>query len=134
MTIALANGASLPKDQNSKVGETDEGTSPDAYHIFRDELTTFVIDLLKLVRNCGGATTFVGVSFETECNIVHSRALRRFDCLHVCTRQNGAPRRRRQAILPRRTLRIHIRLRISWGRILSCTPSTAPSTALEPPA
>ncbi|KAI6041645.1 hypothetical protein EDC04DRAFT_1225362 [Pisolithus marmoratus] len=85
MTIALANGA-------CKVEEIDEGTDPDGYHIyriFRDVLTTFSIDLPKLVVKDGeGATRFVEVSVEKEYSIVRRHALRRFDRLYTRTCQN----------------------------------------------
>ncbi|KAG9019199.1 hypothetical protein FRB90_005274 [Tulasnella sp. 427] len=57
--IAFANGASGMET------EIDEETNPEAYKTFRDELTSFAVDLAKLVVLDGeGATKFVTVSVE----------------------------------------------------------------------
>ncbi|KAG9044450.1 hypothetical protein FS837_008123 [Tulasnella sp. UAMH 9824] len=57
--IAFANGASGMET------EIDEETNPQGYKIFRDELTSFAVDLAKLVvRDGEGATKFVTVSVE----------------------------------------------------------------------
>ncbi|KAG8952230.1 hypothetical protein FRC04_004937 [Tulasnella sp. 424] len=57
--LAFANGASGMET------EIDEETNPEEYKIFRDELTSFAVDLAKLVvRDGEGATKFVTVSVE----------------------------------------------------------------------
>lgn len=57
--IAMANGASGMEK------EIDEHTDPEAYKIFRDELTSFATELAQLVvRDGEGATKFVTVSVE----------------------------------------------------------------------
>lgn len=57
--LAFANGAS------GMATEIDEEANPEEYKIFRDELTTFAVDLAKLVvRDGEGATKFVTVSVE----------------------------------------------------------------------
>ncbi|KAG8907350.1 hypothetical protein FRB99_004597 [Tulasnella sp. 403] len=57
--IAFANGAS------GMANEIDEHTDPEAFIVFRDELTNFAIDLAKLVvRDGEGATKFVTVTVE----------------------------------------------------------------------
>ena len=61
--IVMANGAAL--DSGSKTEEIDEHTDPEAYKVFRDELTAFAIDLAQLVvRDGEGATKFVTVNVE----------------------------------------------------------------------
>ena len=50
LIIALANGAGAGVEEKSTtVEDIDEETDPDAYCVFRDELTEFAIDLAKLV-------------------------------------------------------------------------------------
>lgn len=54
-----------PEEQNSKIDGIDERTDPNAYRIFRDELTVFATDLAKLVvRDREGTTKFAEVSVE----------------------------------------------------------------------
>lgn len=63
--VAFANGASGMET------EIDEETNPEGYKIFRDEMTSFAVDLAKLVvRDGEGATKFVTVSVEVRivCN------------------------------------------------------------------
>lgn len=60
----LANGAGAADSMD----EIDEETHPEEYRTFRDELTSFSIDLAKLVvRDGEGATKFVEVSVEVGC-------------------------------------------------------------------
>ncbi|KDQ06305.1 hypothetical protein BOTBODRAFT_168156 [Botryobasidium botryosum FD-172 SS1] len=57
--IAMANGASGMEK------EIDEKADPEAYEVFRDELTSFATELAQLVvRDGEGATKFVTVSVE----------------------------------------------------------------------
>lgn len=75
--IVLANGAATPSDE--PLNEINETTDPEAFKIFRDELTAFAIDIAKLVvRDGEGATKFVTVSVEgapsyTDAHAVASR-------------------------------------------------------------
>jgi glutamate N-acetyltransferase / amino-acid N-acetyltransferase len=58
--LLLANGAATSGDR-----EIDEEEDPAAYEIFKNELTSFAVDLAKLVvRDGEGATKFVTVSVE----------------------------------------------------------------------
>jgi glutamate N-acetyltransferase/amino-acid N-acetyltransferase len=60
--VAMANGAA---DLDMK--EIDQDSDPEAYEIFRDELTSFAQDLAKLVvRDGEGATKFITVSVEVH--------------------------------------------------------------------
>ncbi|KIM61265.1 hypothetical protein SCLCIDRAFT_26050 [Scleroderma citrinum Foug A] len=52
-------------EKSTTIEDVDEETDPDAYCVFRDELTDFAIDLAKLVvRDGEGATKFVEVCVE----------------------------------------------------------------------
>jgi glutamate N-acetyltransferase/amino-acid N-acetyltransferase len=63
--IAFANGASGMK------AEIEEETHPEAYATFRNELTSFAIELAQLVvRDGEGATKFVTVSVEVRSHLV----------------------------------------------------------------
>ena len=65
LSLVMANGAAL--DSGSKIEEIDEHTDPEAYKVFRDELTAFAIDLAQLVvRDGEGATKFVTVNVEVS--------------------------------------------------------------------
>ncbi|KAI6139707.1 arginine biosynthesis bifunctional protein ARG7 [Pisolithus tinctorius] len=113
--IALANGAGVPREQSSKVEEIDEGTDPEAYRIFRDELTTFAIDLAKLVvRDGEGATKFVEVSVENAASYADARCV-------ASTISTSA--------LVKTALYGED---ANWGRILSSTGSATLSTPLNP--
>ncbi|KAF9509652.1 hypothetical protein BS47DRAFT_1373472 [Hydnum rufescens UP504] len=58
--LALANGAADPAME-----EIDEETHPEAYEVFKAELTSFAIDLAKLVVHDGeGATKFVTITVK----------------------------------------------------------------------
>lgn len=58
--LVLANGAAAEGAQ-----EIDEKANPEAYEVFKQELTNFAIDLAKLVvRDGEGATKFVTVSVD----------------------------------------------------------------------
>jgi len=70
--IALANGAGAGVERSTTIEDIDEETDPDAYCVFRDELTDFAIDLAKLVvRDGEGATKFVEVCVEVCALIIH---------------------------------------------------------------
>jgi len=57
--VAFANGASGMEK------EIDESEDPEGYKVFREELTSFAIELAKLVvRDGEGATKFVTVTVE----------------------------------------------------------------------
>ena len=59
--IVLANGAATAAADP----EIDEATHPEAYEVFKQELTTFAADLAQLVvRDGEGATKFVTVTVE----------------------------------------------------------------------
>lgn len=65
--IAFANGAAAAEPGTG--AEIDEQSHPEAYLAFRDELTSFAIDLAKLVvRDGEGATKFVTVTVKV-CDI-----------------------------------------------------------------
>ena len=52
-------------EKSTTIEDVDEETDPDAYCVFRDELTDFAIDLAKLVvRDGEGPTKFVEVCVE----------------------------------------------------------------------
>ncbi len=58
----LANGAA-----SNGAAVIDEETSPDAYDVFKRELTAFAADLAKLVvRDGEGATKFVTVTVKVR--------------------------------------------------------------------
>ena len=78
--IALANGAggAGAEKKSTAIEDIDEETDPDAYCVFRDELTEFAIDLAKLVvRDGEGATKFVEVCVEV-CGSDHTRNIHRY--------------------------------------------------------
>lgn len=111
--IALANGAGIPNER--KIEEIDEVTDPDAYNVFRDELTTFAIDLAKLVvRDGEGATKFVEVSVENAASYADAHAI-------ASTISTSA--------LVKTALYGED---ANWGRILSSTGSAILSTPLDP--
>lgn len=113
--IALANGAGVPNERSNRVEEIDEGTDRDAYRIFRDELTTFAIDLAKLVvRDGEGATKFVEVSVENAASYpdAHCIASTISTSALVKTALYGED--------------------ANWGRILSSTGSATLRTPLDP--
>ncbi|KAI6010593.1 arginine biosynthesis bifunctional protein ARG7 [Pisolithus marmoratus] len=113
--IALANGAGVTTERSSKVEEIDEGTDPDAYRVFRDELTSFAIDLAKLVvRDGEGATKFVEVSVENAASYTdaHCIASTISTSALVKTALYGED--------------------ANWGRILSSTGSATLNTPLDP--
>lgn len=59
--IVLANGAATVKEEP----EIDEATDPEAFEVFKQELTSFAADLAQLVvRDGEGATKFVTVTVE----------------------------------------------------------------------
>jgi glutamate N-acetyltransferase/amino-acid N-acetyltransferase len=62
--VAFANGAAL----SPEVEEIDEDKHPETFLAFRNELTSFAIDLAKLIVYDGeGATKFVTVSVKVRC-------------------------------------------------------------------
>lgn len=62
--IVLANGAAAPI-RDKRAYEIDEETDRDAYEVFKQELTSFAVDLAKLVvRDGEGATKFVAVKVK----------------------------------------------------------------------
>ncbi|KAI6010596.1 arginine biosynthesis bifunctional protein ARG7 [Pisolithus marmoratus] len=112
--IALENGAGVPTERSSKVEEIDEGTDPDAYHVFRDELTSFAIDLAKLVVKDGeGATKFVEVSVENAASYTDAHCI-------ASTISTSA--------LVKTALYSED---ANWGRILSSTGSATLKTPLD---
>jgi len=69
--VAMANGAA---DLDMK--EIDQDSDPEAYEIFRDELTSFAQDLAKLVvRDGEGATKFITVSVEGAATFSDAHAI-----------------------------------------------------------
>ncbi|KAF9220005.1 arginine biosynthesis bifunctional protein ARG7 [Gyrodon lividus] len=109
--IVLANGAASA----AKVAEIDELTDPQAYVAFRDHLTSFAVDLAKLVvRDGEGATKFVGVCVENAATYAdaHRVASRISTSALVKTALYGED--------------------ANWGRILSSTGSTPLSIPLDP--
>ncbi|KAL4062329.1 arginine biosynthesis bifunctional protein ARG7 [Scleroderma citrinum] len=113
--IALANGAGAAAEQNNTIEEIDEEADPDAYRVFRDELTDFAIDLAKLVvRDGEGATKFVEVCVENAASYTdaHRVASTISTSALVKTALYGED--------------------ANWGRILSSTGSTPLSTPLNP--
>ena len=59
--VVLANGAATAVEEP----EIDEATDPEAYEVFKQELTSFAADLAQLVvRDGEGATKFVTVTVE----------------------------------------------------------------------
>lgn len=64
--IVLANGAAAPAI-DGRIQEIDEETNPDAYEVFKKELTDFATDLAQLVvRDGEGATKFVAVNVRVR--------------------------------------------------------------------
>ena len=65
--IVLANGAAGESAEETKNIEIDEKKDVEGYTEFRDHLTSFAIELAKLVvRDGEGATKFVTVSVEVR--------------------------------------------------------------------
>lgn len=66
--LVLANGAAAADSGSStSIQEIDEQTDPEGFEVFRNELTSFTIDLAKLVvRDGEGATKFVTVSVDVK--------------------------------------------------------------------
>ena len=108
--LALANGAADPT-----MDEIDADLHPEAFKVFRDELTSFAIDLAKLVVYDGeGATKFVTVTVKVwflpasmfvrlieiyrfeECTILSGRSSRGIDCIYVVAGKVCTLRRRRE--------------------------------------
>lgn len=83
--VALANGAASVSDSSGWLQEIDEQVDPEGYEVFRNELTSFAIDLAQLVvRDGEGATKFVTVSVEVSSIVYHNATW-----VHVCLQ--GAP-------------------------------------------
>ncbi|KAG6327900.1 hypothetical protein ID866_11189, partial [Astraeus odoratus] len=111
--IALANGAGAECSANHE--EIDQATDPDAYRVFRDELTSFAVDLAQLVvRDGEGATKFVEVCVQNAASYAdaHRVASTISTSALVKTALYGED--------------------ANWGRILSSTGSTPLSTPLDP--
>ncbi|KAL0955254.1 hypothetical protein HGRIS_004148 [Hohenbuehelia grisea] len=109
--LVLANGAS----QGAPMEEIDEQTDPEAYAVFKKELTAFAIDLAKLVvRDGEGATKFVTVTVQgaQSYSDAHRIASRVSTSALVKTALYGED--------------------ANWGRILSATGSVPLSTPLDP--
>ncbi|KAH7885662.1 arginine biosynthesis bifunctional protein ARG7 [Phlebopus sp. FC_14] len=112
--IVMANGAAA---DTSLTSEIDESTDKKAYLAFRDELTSFAIDLAKLVvRDGEGATKFIGISVENAATYAdaHRLASTISTSALVKTALYGED--------------------ANWGRILSSAGSTPLSTPLDPSA
>ncbi|KZT25214.1 Arginine biosynthesis bifunctional protein ArgJ beta chain [Neolentinus lepideus HHB14362 ss-1] len=107
--IVLANGAAASSE------EIDESTDPVAYEAFKQELTSFAIDLAKLVvRDGEGATKFVTVTVEGAHTYADARkiASRISTSALVKTALYGED--------------------ANWGRILAATGSVPLSALLDP--
>ena len=108
--LALANGAADPT-----MDEIDADQHPEAFKVFRDELTSFAIDLAKLVVYDGeGATKFVTVTVKVrlllapmlvtliktcwfeERAILSGCSSRGIDCIHIVAGEMCTLRRRRE--------------------------------------
>ncbi|KAF8838416.1 arginine biosynthesis protein ArgJ [Paxillus ammoniavirescens] len=112
--VAMANGAGVDASA-IKVAEIDERTDPEAYVAFREHLTSFAIDLAKLVvRDGEGATKFVGVCVQNAATYAdaHRVASKISTSALVKTALYGED--------------------ANWGRILSSTGSTPLSIPLDP--
>ncbi|EPQ56647.1 ornithine acetyltransferase [Gloeophyllum trabeum ATCC 11539] len=110
--IVLANGAAV---EGTKAEEIDEERHPDAYEAFKQELTSFAIDLAKLVvRDGEGATKFVTVTVEgaPTYSDAHKIASRISTSALVKTALYGED--------------------ANWGRILAATGSVPLSSPLDP--
>ncbi|KAH9951180.1 hypothetical protein B0H21DRAFT_356014 [Amylocystis lapponica] len=108
--VALANGAAAEGAE-----EIDEERDPDAYKVFRDELTAFAAELAQLVvRDGEGATKFVTVSVEgaPSHEDAHKIAARISTSALVKTALYGED--------------------ANWGRILAATGSVPLSTPVDP--
>ncbi|KAH7910193.1 Arginine biosynthesis bifunctional protein ArgJ beta chain [Hygrophoropsis aurantiaca] len=108
--VVLANGAAAAGAQ-----EIDEEHDKEGYRIFRDELTSFAVDLAQLVvRDGEGATKFVTVSVEgaTSFADAHRIASTISTSALVKTALYGED--------------------ANWGRILSATGSVPLSAPLDP--
>ena len=77
--IALANGAaasSVSSEAAALIEEIDEDQHPEAFAVFRKELTDFAVDLAKLVVYDGeGATKFVTVTVKVRPDCACDRQL-----------------------------------------------------------
>ncbi|KAI8985683.1 arginine biosynthesis bifunctional protein ArgJ beta chain [Trametes punicea] len=109
--IVLANGAAAGAEE----AEIDEERDPEAYEIFKQELTAFAADLAKLVvRDGEGATKFVTVTVEGAPTYkdAHRVASRISTSALVKTALFGED--------------------ANWGRILAATGSVTLSAAFDP--
>ncbi|CAL1715342.1 unnamed protein product [Somion occarium] len=108
--LVLANGAAAEGS-----AEIDEQADPEAFELFKQELTTFAIDLAQLVvRDGEGATKFVTVSVDgaTSYADAHKVASRISTSALVKTALFGED--------------------ANWGRILAATGSIPLSAPLDP--
>ncbi|KAI6008503.1 arginine biosynthesis bifunctional protein ARG7 [Pisolithus marmoratus] len=107
-SISVDGTSGVPTERTSKVEEIDEETNPDAYHVFRDELTSFAIDLAKLVvRDGEGATKFVEVSVENAASYTDAHSIASTISTPALVKTGN------------------------WGRILSSTGSATLNTPLD---
>jgi len=111
--VALANGAAFAEGSNAV--EIDEESNRAAYEVFKEELTTFAVDLAKLVvRDGEGATKFVTISVEGASTYedAHAVASRISTSALVKTALYGED--------------------ANWGRILSAMGSVPLRSPLDP--
>ncbi|TBU46748.1 arginine biosynthesis bifunctional protein ARG7 [Dichomitus squalens] len=109
--VVLANGAATAAEEP----EIDEATDPEAYEVFKQELTSFAADLAQLVvRDGEGATKFVTVTVEGAPTYkdAHAVASRISTSALVKTALFGED--------------------ANWGRVLAATGSVALSQPIDP--